>query len=68
MPEHTYFDDEADDLEPVFANLTPGSALRAGVRDRTCPTCREPNRLTAEDAWLGYHCDECAERREGRPS
>lgn len=51
-----------------FAN--PGSALRAAShsnpRNLPCPTCGEDDRLTPEDARLGYQCDECADRAEGR--
>lgn len=44
----------------------PGrSALRAGRREHPCPTCGEPNRLTAKDVALRYQCDECADRAEG---
>lgn len=50
-----------------FAN--PGSALRAATRrnprNRPCPTCKEPNRLTPLDVQRGYQCDECADRLEG---
>ena len=53
---------------PTFAN--PGSALRRATRSnpRTlpCPTCKEPNRLTPKDKALGYQCDACADREEGR--
>lgn len=52
----------------MFAN--PGSALRSAghhnPRNLPCPTCREPDRLTPEDRSLGYQCDECADRAEGR--
>ena len=52
----------------MFAN--PGSALRAAShfnpRNLPCPTCGEDDRLTPEDARLGYQCDECADRAEGR--
>jgi len=51
-----------------FAN--PGSALRAASpcnpRNIACPTCGEDDRLTPEDSRLGYQCDECADRAEGR--
>ena len=51
-----------------FAN--PGSALRAASsfnpRNLPCPTCHEDDRLTPEDARLGYQCDACADRAEGR--
>jgi len=51
-----------------FAN--PGSALRAASsinpRNLPCPTCHEDARLTPEDVRLGYQCDDCADRAEGR--
>jgi DNA-directed RNA polymerase subunit RPC12/RpoP len=48
-----------------FADPGGESALRAGVRDRPCPTCGEENRLTSKDVSLGYQCDVCASRLEG---
>ena len=41
------------------------SALHPGKRIYPCPTCGEPNRLTAKDKRKGYQCDECADRAEG---
>ncbi len=68
-------DDEFDDDEAAefddytridFAN--PGSALRAATpsnpRDRPCPNCERPNRLTRADVSLGYQCDACADAAE----
>lgn len=53
---------------PQFADPTGHSALRAASRtnprNRRCPTCGKPNRLTPEDVALGYQCDECADRME----
>lgn len=57
---------EDDSDEPVIRFASKGSALRCGNRTRTCPTCKNPNRLTDEDRALGYQCDECADRAEGR--
>jgi len=48
----------------MFANPGGQSALRAGVRVHPCPTCKEPNRLTAADVAAGYQCDACADRDE----
>jgi hypothetical protein len=70
-------DDEIADLRRDLSRSTgrvefanPGSALRAAShsnpRNLPCPTCGEDDRLTPEDARLGYHCDECADRAEGR--
>lgn len=51
----------------AFKNST--SALRAASyrdpRNLPCPTCKEPDRLTAADARRGYQCDACADRDEG---
>lgn len=51
-----------------FADEGGRSALRAASRTNPrclpCPTCEEPNRLTAQDQALGYQCDDCADRAE----
>lgn len=56
--------------EPDFADPGGRSALRAATRDNPrdlpCPTCGEPNVLTPADRALGYQCDLCADRDEGR--
>ncbi len=52
------------DFEDDFADPGGNSALRAGKRDKPCPTCGQPNRLTAKDVSLGYQCDGCADRAE----
>lgn len=46
--------------------MDPGgtSALRKGVRNRKCPTCKEPRKLTKKDVELGYQCDTCADKLE----
>ena len=54
-----------DDVRDGFADPGGRSALRRGRRTRPCPTCGEPNRLTAEDVRLCYQCDDCADRCEG---
>ena len=41
------------------------SALHPGKRTRPCPTCGEPNRLTAKDVAKGYQCNRCADIAEG---
>lgn len=56
------YDDFEDEDEIQFAS--PGSALRAGKRTHSCPTCKTPNSLTSEDVSLGYQCDSCADRAE----
>lgn len=59
-----YFDQEEFTGEPDFADPGGTSALRAGVRNRPCPTCKSPNRLTEEDVRRGYQCDPCADAVE----
>lgn len=60
-------DDEVDNMD--FAEPGSNSALRAATpnnpRDRPCPTCHAPNRLTPKDVALGYQCNSCADRAEG---
>lgn len=60
--------DPIDGFRIDFAS--PGSALRAASRSNPrnlpCPTCGAPNRLTPKDKRLGYQCDECADRAEGK--
>jgi len=62
-------DDDEDDRS-MFADPGGRSALRAATpnnpRDLPCPTCKQPDRLTPADVSLGYQCDECADRAEGR--
>ena len=58
-------DDDYDDFDDDdFADPGGRSSLRAGIRNRPCPTCGYPNRLTARDVELGYQCDRCADARE----
>jgi hypothetical protein len=42
------------------------AASRTNQRNRPCPTCHQPNKLTAHDEYLGYQCDACADRDEGQ--
>lgn len=73
MTRRTYREDyepeEWDGLVETFADPGGNSALRraspANPRNRPCPTCGEPNRLTPADVGLGYQCDSCADRAEG---
>jgi ribosomal protein L37AE/L43A len=52
-----------------FADPGGNSALRAATKKNPriypCPTCGEPNKLTAKDKALGYQCNGCADRAEG---
>lgn len=34
------------------------------VRDRACPACRKPDRLTKVELANGYQCEECEARGE----
>lgn len=62
-----------DDDDPIEREMRarqfrdPGgkSALGCGARKYPCPTCKQPNRLTAGDKKKGYQCDSCADRDEG---
>jgi hypothetical protein len=66
------FDDPEEDLIDGVGFADPGgeSALRAATprnpRNRPCPTCGEPNRLTPLDVANHYICDQCADQAEGR--
>lgn len=40
-------------------------ATKKNPRIHPCPTCGQPNRLTARDKALHYQCDDCADRDEG---
>mgnify|MGYP001610288609 CR=1 FL=1 len=57
------------EVEVEFADPGGRSALRASSkgnpRNRPCPTCNRPNRLTPKDVSLGYQCNACADRDEG---
>jgi hypothetical protein len=41
------------------------SATKKNPRNRPCPTCGKPNKLTPQDEALGYQCDACACAAEG---
>jgi ribosomal protein L37AE/L43A len=64
------YDDYEDDDRSEFADPGGRSALRAATKDNpriySCPTCKARNRLTRKDKELGYQCDSCADRAEGR--
>lgn len=66
------YDDSDPEDDPALQFADPGgnSALRAATRsnprNQPCPTCGEPDRLTPQDVGLGYQCDDCADRAEGR--
>lgn len=54
-----------DEDRREFAEPGGRSALRRGARNFPCPTCHQPNRLTASDKARGYQCDQCADAEEG---
>ena len=62
-------DEERQDRFDTFENPYQNSALRKATasnpRDLSCPTCKEPNKLTRKDKARGYQCDDCADRDEG---
>jgi len=71
------FDEEDDDADDDLRNTIDGvgfadpggrSALRAATVDNprifSCPTCGQPDRLTAIDVQRGYQCDECGDACE----
>jgi len=57
-------DDEFDARVDRFRDPGGTSALHSGDRTESCPTCDEPNRLTARDVSSGYQCDQCADELE----
>lgn len=59
-----YSDGNDDESRNDFADPGGESALRRGRRCHPCPTCKQPNRLTAKDVTLGYQCDACAREAE----
>jgi len=59
------YDYEDDMFEDPGGRSALRKATRDNPRDLPCPTCKQPNRLTAKDAALGYQCDECADATEG---
>lgn len=63
------YDESSWDDRSMFADPGGKSALRAATkgnpRNKPCPTCGEPNRLTPKDVAKGYQCDNCADRAEG---
>lgn len=62
-------DPDLDDV-PDFQDPGGRSALRrakrGNPRNRSCPTCKRRNVLTPADVALGYQCNACADRDEGR--
>ena len=61
----TYEDDSRNDFQDPGGSSALRRVTRRNPHNRPCPTCEQPNRLTAKDVQLGYQCDECANRAEG---
>ncbi len=55
-----------EDYEDRDERMEFRSALRVGKRIYPCPACGKKKALTAADKSLGYQCDSCADRAEGR--
>lgn len=56
--------DDWENYGEPFADPGGVSALRAGRLAYPCPTCKQPDRLSAADVRHGYQCDACADRME----
>lgn len=59
-----YYDDDRSDFADPGGRSALRRASRTNPRNKPCPTCGEPNRLTARDVSLGYQCDSCADQAE----
>lgn len=60
-----YERDDYDDFADPHGRSALRAASKSNPRNRPCPTCKAPNRLTPKDVSLGYQCDACADRDEG---
>ena len=60
--------DEWDEIRDRFADPGGDSSLRRATRNdprnKPCPICKQPNRLTRADVAEGYQCDTCADKAE----
>lgn len=67
VPVKEDYDDEQ--WRQGFQRPGENSALRKATKGNPriypCPTCKQPNRLTAKDKAKGYQCDSCADAEEG---
>lgn len=61
-----YHDNDRSDFADPGGRSALRRASRSNPRIYRCPTCKKPNRLTKKDVSLGYQCDTCADRAEGR--
>jgi hypothetical protein len=68
MYDYDYYEDgfDFDDFQDPGGNSALRKATRSNPRNLPCPTCGKKNRLTPKDKALGYQCNECADRDEGR--
>ena len=57
-----------DDIEFEYpgGNSALRRATKSNPRNLPCPTCGKANKLTPKDKALGYQCDTCADKAEGR--
>lgn len=56
--------DTNDEFQDPGGNSALRKATKDNPRNRPCPTCKAPNRLTKKDVALGYQCDQCADKTE----
>ena len=54
-----------EQFERPYENSALTRATKVNPRNLSCPTCKEPNKLTPKDKSRGYQCDDCADRDEG---
>ena len=60
-----YDDFDRDEFADPHGRSALRAATRTNPRNRPCPTCKAPNRLTPKDVALGYQCYRCADVDEG---
>lgn len=61
----SYYSEDRSEFQEPFGRSALRRATRKNPRIYPCPTCGEPNRLTAKDRALHYQCNDCADRDEG---
>ena len=57
-------DDDFSEFESPYGNSSLRKATKSNPRNQPCPTCKQPDRLTAKDVRLHYQCNACADRCE----
>lgn len=55
--------DNFDYADP-YSDSCLRKATKKNPRNKPCPTCKAPNRLTPKDVGLGYQCNACADEVE----